>query len=252
MADYKKLAAEARKTVLTLIHKAQTSHIASNFSVIDIATVLYENLKPEDRVVWSKGWAAATIYYFLHKQGKITRQQLETFPKIPFIGLAEVSVPGVLVNGGSMGQGLGVAIGMAIARKREGKPGTIYCIMSDGEMQEGTTWEGALVAGQHKLDNLVVLIDYNKWTAMGRTKDVADLEPFEDKWRAFKWDATTVDGHDYSAIENSLSIKHDKPLMIIADTIKGKGVKEFEDKILFHYAYVDEPTYKRAMEELNV
>lgn len=258
MTDYRSLAQEARREVLALVHKAQTSHIASNFSVIDMATVLYANLKPEDDVVWSKGWAAATIYYFLWKQGKITREQLESFPNHPFIGLAEVSVPGVNVNGGSMGQGLGVAIGMALARKREGKPGTIYCIMSDGEHQEGTTWEGALLAGQkrHELDNLVVLIDYNKWTAMGRTEDVADLEPLTDKWRSFNWFPIHIDGHDHKELHLAIesfrpeNIRYKFPHIIICDTIKGKGVKDFEDKILYHYAYVDDETYKRAMEEL--
>lgn len=250
--NYKELARQARVKILSIIHKAQTSHVASNFSCVDIATVLYENLKPEDEVVWSKGWAAATIYYFLYKQGKITKEQLESFPKEPLIGLAEVTVPGVLVNGGSMGQGLGVAIGMAMARKREGKPGTIYCIISDGEHQEGTTWEGALLAGQarHRLDNLVVLIDYNKWTAMGKTADVADLEPLADKWQAFGFYVFRVDGHNHGDLEIMLW-RGGKPMVVICDTIKGKGVKEFEDKILFHYAYVDEPTYNRAMEELN-
>lgn len=247
--DYQTLAKEARKEVLTLIHKAGTSHIASNFSVIDIATVLYANLKPEDEVVWSCGWKAGTIYYFLWKQGKITREQLESFPNPPFYGLAEVTVPGVHVSGGSMGHGLGVSIGMALARKREGKPGTIYVILSDGEMQEGTTWEGAQLAGQHKLDNLVVLIDYNHWTAMGRTEDVADVEPFEDKWKSFKWESYRVDGHNHNDLE-FITWKGPGPKAIICDTVKGKGVKMFEDKILFHYAHVDKPTYEKALKEL--
>lgn len=277
MANYTQLALEARREVLGLIHRAGTSHIASNFSVIDIATVLNENLKPEDEVVWSSGWKAATIYYFLWKQGKITREQLDSFPNPPFLGLAEVSVPGVHVSGGSMGQGLGVAIGMALARKREGKPGIIYCIMSDGEMQEGTTWEGAQLAGQHHLNNLVVLIDYNKWTAMGKTKDVADVEPFMEKWAAFRWNVVQCDGHNYERIEDALTTDiiginfgnipqsfsavqvggsyGDEslrwcPRVIICDTIKGKGVKMFEDKILFHYAHVDKPTYDAALKEL--
>lgn len=252
--NYKEIAKEVRKQVLTLIHKGGTSHIASCFSAVDMAVVLYENLKPEDEVVWSAGWKAGLIYTMLERQGKITREQLESFPNAPFFGLAEVTVPGVHVSGGSMGQGLGVAIGMALARKREGKPGTIYCIMSDGEMQEGTTWEGAQLAGQHKLDNLVVLIDYNKWTAMGRTEDVADVEPFADKWKAFKWHADRVDGHNHRSLDLAIDLQHgwsDAPSVVICDTIKGKGVKMFEDKILFHYASIDKPTYKAAMKELG-
>ena len=115
MPDYKEIARDIRKQVLTLIHKAQTSHIASNFSAVDFATVLYENLKPEDSVVWSAGWKSALIYTMLKRQGVITQEQLETFPSPPFIGLAEVSVPGVFVNGGSMGQGIGVSVGIAFA-----------------------------------------------------------------------------------------------------------------------------------------
>lgn len=276
MKDYKQIALETRREVLTLVHRAGTSHIASNFSVIDIATVLYENIKPEDEVVWSAGWKAATIYYFLWKQGKITREQLESFPQDPFYGLAEVTVPGVHVSGGSMGQGLGVSIGMALARKREGKPGTIYCIMSDGEMQEGTTWEGALLAGNHDLNNLVVIIDNNGWTAMGRTEDVADLTPFAEKWASFKWNTVETDGHNHEQFLDALtvditginfgniptsfvgvgtqnigdeSLRH-CPRVIIANTVKGKGVKMFEDKILFHYAHVDKPTYDKALKEL--
>ena len=250
--DYKETAKEVRKTVLTLVHRAQTSHIASNFSAVDMAVVLYANLKPEDEVVWSAGWKAALIYTMLERQGKITKEQRDSFPKYPFIGLAEVGVPGVHVSGGSMGQGLGVAIGMALARKREGKPGTIYCIMSDGEMQEGTTWEGAQLAGQHKLDNLVVLIDNNGWTAMGRTEDVADLEPFEKKWEAFKWDYMRINGHDYEELSNSIiNVQRsvDMPYVVICDTIKGKGVKEFEDKILYHYAQVNKKTYQTPFQE---
>src|SRR3990167_10165245 len=126
MANYKELALEARKEVLTLIHKAGTSHIASNFSVIDLATVLYANLKEGDEVVWSKGWAAATIYYFLAKQGKILWEDLEKFAqeengKIKYLGLAETNVPGVWVNGGSVGHGLPVALGMALGKKRSGE-----------------------------------------------------------------------------------------------------------------------------------
>ena len=249
--NYKEKAREARRRVLTIIHKGQTSHIASNFSCIDIATVLYEQLGPGDEVVWSKGWAAATIYYFLCKQGKLKAEELDKFPRSPYLGLAEVSVPGVLCSGGAMGHGLPIAAGMALGKKRAGEPGRVFCIMSDGEMQEGTTWESALIAAQNKIDNLVVLIDYNKWCAMGRTKEVADLEPFSDKWRAFGWGAQRIDGHDYEQLERALAkTASGEPQAIICDTIKGKGVSAFEDKILYHYKYVDEETYKKAMEEL--
>ena len=252
MVSYKEIANEIRKQVLTLVHKAGTSHIASNFSCVDIATVLYENLKPQDRVVWSKGWVAALIYVVLNKQGILTDEELAQFPNDPYFGLAETKVKGVEVSGGAMGHGLPVAVGIALGKQRAKEDGVIYCIMSDGEMNEGTTWESALVAGHHKLDNLVIFIDINKWQAMGRTKDVLDLEPLDKKWEAFNWEVRRVDGHNYEQVEKALlEPGQGKPLVILCDTVKGKGVSFFEDHLLYHYKHVDKTEYKKAMEELN-
>lgn len=255
---YKQLAKEARIRILTMIHEASTSHIASNFSVVDLAVVIYENLKKDDEVVWSKGWAAASIYYFLAKQGKIPMEDLEKFGKeidgkIPYLGLAETSVHGVHVSAGSMGHGLPVAVGMALAKKRAGERGKIYCIMSDGELNEGTTWEAAMIAFQHRLNNLVVLIDANKWQAMGRTRDVLNVDPIT-AFSGFGWATLRKDGHDHEAIEDALlGGKHEKglPLVIVCDTIKGFGVSFFEDHLLYHYKHVDEKDYQKALKELE-
>lgn len=253
--DYAGLAKEARRDILTLIFKAQTSHIASNFSVVDIAAVLHENLGKSDRVVWSKGWAAATIYYFLWRQGKITREQLESFPKSPFTGFADPSVPGVEVSGGAMGHGLPVAAGIALGSKRANEKSLVYCIMSDGEMNEGTTWEASALAAHHQLDNLIVFVDANKWQAMGKTADVLDMEPLEKKWESFGWKWMRVDGHNYQELESVWKSKdagsEQKPRVIICDTIKGKGVSFFEDHLLYHYKYVEKEEYERAMAELQ-
>lgn len=253
MNDYKELARQTRKEVLSLIYKAQTSHIASNFSVIDMATVLYENLKLEDRVVWSKGWAAATIYYFLYKQGKISYEQLQTFPAHPYLGLAEPGVNGVEVSGGAMGHGLPVAVGMALGKRRAKESGTVYCIMSDGELNEGTTWEAAALAAQLKLDNLVVLIDVNKWQAMGKTKDVVNFEPIGDKFTSFRFIVDRGNGHDYTFLDSVLDIQvlgTEMPRVIICDTIKGKGVSFMENHLLYHYKQISDEEYRKAMEEL--
>lgn len=251
MVDYKQLAKEARLAVLKMIHEAKTSHIASNFSILDIATVLYQNLDKNDEVVWSAGWKAASIYYFLHKQGKITDEQLATFPNAPFFGLAETTVPGVHVSGGSMGHGLPVAVGMALAKKRAGEPGMIYCIMSDGEHQEGTTWESAQIAAQNKLDNLVVIVDFNKWCAMGKVEDVCNLEPLPKRWEAFGFSAKRINGHNFDEIEDALKGKQiGTPSVIIADTVKGKGVTLFENNLLYHYAHIDDAVYQQALNEL--
>ncbi len=256
--DYKKLAKEARLKVLEMIHKAGTSHIASNFSIIDVATVLYENLKKEDQVVWSKGWVAATVYYFLAKQGIIPTEDLEIFGKeingeIKYYGLVETSTPGVYANAGSMGHGLPIAVGMAYAKKIKGEEGKVYCIMSDGEMNEGTTWESAMFAAHHKLDNLVVIIDKNKWQAMGKTEDVLNID-IKRIFDGFRWSSAEINGHDFGEIDASLFFKskwNTMPFALVANTIKGKGVSFMEDHLLYHYKHVDEENYKIAKAELE-
>lgn len=251
MTDYKTLANEARKGVLTMVHKAKTSHIASNFSVIDIATVLYENLKPEDRVVWSKGWAAASIYYFNAKYGRGPQEAVDKFYQEPYFGLAETTVPGVEVNGGSVGHGLSVAVGMALGKKRAGEKGTVYCIMSDGELNEGSVWEAAMMAGHHKLDNLVAIIDKNGWQAMGKTKDVIDLDPVY-AFAGFGWVSRLVDGHDYEELDTYINQKSytKLPKVIVANTVKGEGVSFMRDHLLYHYKDVSDENYEKAMKEL--
>lgn len=248
---YKQKAVEARRKVLSMIHKAGTSHIASNFSVIDIATVLYENLKTKDEVVWSKGWAAATIYYFLAQRGEIPASDLERFPNHPYLGLAETTVQGVLCNGGAVGHGPPVAVGVALGKKRAGEEGTVYCIMSDGELNEGSTWEAAMMAAHHKLNNLVFIIDRNGWQAMGKTEDVLDVDAY-DAFRGFGWAAIIADGHNHAGLDRAFTTPNAtrKPLVVICDTVKGKGVSFMEDHLLYHYKNVDDETYGKAMAEL--
>lgn len=255
MKDYATIAKEARIAVLGMIHKAQTSHVASNFSCIDIATVIYENLKTEDRVVWSKGWAAASIYYFNAKYGLGPKEAVDQFPNEPYLGLAETTVSGVHVNGGSVGHGLGVAVGMALAKKRSGETGTVYCIMSDGELNEGSVWEAVMTAGHHKLDNLVAVIDKNGWQAMGKTEDVIEIPNPWIRFAGFGWAGHETDGHDYSKLEQYLNIvnnsEKERPHILQANTIKGKGVSFFEDHLLYHYKHVDDACYEKALAELQ-
>lgn len=268
--SYQEKARDARLEVLRMIHRAGTSHIASNFSVIDIATVLYENLNHDyqsdidgfceyeglnsDKVVWSCGWKAATIYYFLVKCRALPTTALEKFPNEPYLGLAEPSVPGIHVAGGSMGHGLPIAVGLALAKKKSGEAGTIYCIMSDGEMNEGTTWESAAIAAHHKLDNLVVFVDCNKWQAMGKTEDILRLD-LPKIFDAFGWHDKRIDGHDFNAIEYAIlqrdSCTKEHPRVFICDTIKGKGISFMEDHLLYHYKHVTDDEYARAVAELT-
>ncbi len=260
--NYQDKAKEARLKVLEMIHKAGTSHIASNFSVIDIVTVLYSNLKPKDEVVWSAGWKAATAYYFLAEQGKILKEDLELFGKeingqVKYLGLLETTTPGIHANAGSMGHGLPIAVGMALAKKLKGEEGNVYCIMSDGEMNEGTTWESAMFATHHKLDNLVVIVDKNKFQAMGETKDIINLS-IQSAFEGFGWGSKEIDGHDFHSIVgfiNTHNIFKDHnphlPVIMICNTIKGKGVSFMEDSLLYHYKHVDEETYQKAKAELE-
>lgn len=259
--NYKQEATEARLKILEMIHKAQTSHIASNFSVVDIATVLYANLNKNDDVVWSKGWASASIYYFLAKQGKIPKEDLERFAKeedgkIEYLGLAETNVNGVLCNGGAVGHGLPIAVGRAYAKKLSKEEGIVYCILSDGELNEGTVWESAMLAKQLNLNNLCVFVDSNKWQAMGKTKDVIDLDAVK-AFEGFGWTAKQGDGHDYEVLDRMVHVSKTwtSPLAFICDTIKGYGGDTacdiFAQGLLYHYKHVDKETYQRARELLG-
>jgi transketolase len=260
-----------------MIYKAQTSHIGSNFSVIDILTVLYERKSAEDKIILSKGWAAAALYYFLARHGTIPADDLDTYcaEGSPYIGLAEPSVAGVTAAGGAMGHGLPMSVGMAMADHTK----RVFCVMSDGEMDCGTTWESALIAAHHKVNNLIVFVDYNKWQAMGRKNDVLNIRPLVDKWVSFGWKVQEVeDGNDPQAIADALdadfnsmyipgvvplpegavglegdvrdeALKY-KPMVIICHTIKGKGVSFMEDRLLWHYKNIEKAEYELAKEEL--
>jgi len=263
LENYRKIALEARKTVLRLIYQAQTSHIGSNFSAIDILTVLYnianidKDLKQDrDRIVVSKGWVAASVYYFLAEKGIIPKEDLETYCKdgSKYIGLVEPNVRGVEAAGGSMGFGLPFGVGFALAKKVKKEKGKIYVLMSDGEMDCGTTWESALIAAHHKLDNLVVIVDFNGLQAMGRVKDILNIEPLKDKWQAFGWEVREIDGHNFKEIEKALAEsapEEGKPRVIIARTIKGKGVSFMEGNNLYHYKAPSDEEYQKALKELE-
>jgi transketolase len=163
-------------------------------------------------------------------------------------------VPGVEVSTGSLGHGLSIATGMALAAKRDNKAWRVFALLSDGECDEGSVWEAALFAPHHHLDNLVVIVDYNKIQSLGSVKEVLDLEPFADKWRAFGWATREIDGHDVHEIERTLaSIPHEagRPTCIIAHTVKGKGISFMEHELLWHYRTAQNDEYAAAMAELE-
>jgi len=260
LTGYKKIALEARKTVLRLIHQAQTSHVGSNFSAIDILTVIYsiadidKDLKEDrDRIVISKGWVAASVYYFLAEKGIIPKEDLETYCKegSKYVGLVEPYVRGIEAAGGSMGFGLPFGVGFSIAKKIKKEKGKTFVLMGDGEMQIGTTWESALIAAHHKLNNLFVIVDFNGLQAMGRVKEILNVEPLKDKWTAFGWEVREIDGHNFEEIEKSLILPSEKPVVIIAKTIKGKGVSFMEGENLWHYKAPSDEEYQKALKELE-
>jgi len=258
---YKKESVQARLKVLEMVKKAQTSHIGSNFSSIDVLTVLYDiaNIDKEakkDKVVISKGWIAASIYYFLAKKGIIPEKDLEDYCKdgSKYIGLVEPTVDGIEAAGGSMGFGLPFGVGFATAKKIKKEEGKIFVLMGDGEVAIGTTWESVLIAAHHKLDNLVVIIDANGLQAMGGVKDILNIEPLKEKWIAFGWNVLEIDGHNFKEIENAF-LKSDsvkgKPSVIIARTVKGKGVSFMEGENIWHYKSPSEEEYNKAKKELE-
>lgn len=261
--EYKKTAIRARKRVLEMIHKAQTSHIGSNFSCIDILTVLYslanvdKDLKEDrDRIVLSKGWAAAALYFFLGEKGIVPKEDLDTYcmDGSEYIGLAEPKVRGVEAAGGSMGFGFPFGVGFALAKKTKKEKGKVFVIVSDGEIDCGTTWESGLIASHNKLDNLVVIVDYNGLQAMGETNKILNIEPLREKWQAFGWGVKEIDGHDFLQIEDALvnlPIEKGKPTIIIAKTIKGKGISFMEGKNIYHYKPPSDEQYQEALKELE-
>ena len=254
--DYKKIANDARIRVLEMIYKAQTSHIGSNYSCIDLLAVIFEKADlDKDKVVLSKGWAAASLYYFLKEKGRITETDLESYcqPGSKFIGLAEPIIPDIPAAGGSMGFGLPFGVGFALAKKTKKEEGKIFVVMSDGEMQIGTTWESAMIAAHHKLDNLSVFVDCNGLQAMGGVDDILNIEPLAEKWKAFGWNVCEIDGHDFDEIEKIAgSPVFGKPTAVIARTIKGKGVSFMEGQNLYHYKAPSEEEYQAALNELKI
>jgi Transketolase, N-terminal subunit len=238
-----------------MIYKAQTSHIGSNYSCVDMLAVIFENIDLDrDKVILSKGWAAASLYYFLKQKGRITEADLDSFcqPGSKFIGLAEPIIPEIPAAGGSMGFGLPFGVGFALAKKTKKESGKIFAVMSDGEMQIGTTWESALIARQHGLDNLLVFVDSNGLQAMGGVDEILNIEPLGDKWRAFGWNVREIDGHDFGQIEKAINEPvAGKPTVAIAKTVKGKGVSFMEGQNLYHYKAPSEQEYQAALKELK-
>ena len=261
-----RLAKKIRIHATRMIHTAKSSHLGSNLSMAEIMAVLYAKIlriSPDtiaepnrDRLVLSKGHAAAGYYAVLAECGFFPKEWLNSFyvNGARLAGHATRGIPGIEVSSGSLGHGLSIAAGMALAGKRDNASYRVFAVLSDGECDAGSTWEAAMFSAHHNLHNLVAIIDYNKIQALGHTKNIVDLEPFKDKWEAFGWAVREIDGHDIGQITSTLEnipFEANRPSCVIAHTIKGKGVSFMEDDVLWHYRNPQGDEYEKALKELG-
>lgn len=245
--EYSQIAIDSRKKVLELVHKAGTSHIGSLFSAADLFAVIFGKINlDKDRFCLSAGWKAALLYYHLWKKGRITEEELNSYCQgnSEFIGLAEPIHKDIPVAGGSMGWGAAMSVGLATAWKKLHPGDRVYTLISDGELQTETMGAVARNALKRKLDNLVFILDNNGFCAMGKTDDILPIDP---RKLFYGWHIVEIDGHNYEEIDMATSIVSDRPILIIADTIKGKGVPNWEGDNLWHYAQVKEDDYNYAL-----
>lgn len=233
-----------RRDVLDLAVEYGEGHLGGSFSEIEILVSLYDNiLKPEDKFILSKGHCCYPLYVLLREQGYS--------PKIS--GHPDIDEKnGIWCTTGSLGHGLPIGVGMSLARKKQNKEGNIYVLMGDGECQEGTTWESSLIASKYKLDNLISIVDRNNLQALGRTEEILPLNNLQNKFESFGWYVSEVDGHNISNLTKTLERKiKNQPHLVIANTIKGKGVSYMENNPEWHGRRVTFERVKQAYEELK-
>ncbi len=258
-----------RRNGLEMSHLSRGSHIASVFSVAEIIAVLYTgvlNVNPQDpkmpdrdRLILSKGHAGSAVYAALAETGFFPVEQLKTHYADGSVLSGHVShkgVPGVEVSTGSLGHGLGIGTGMALGARMDGASWRTFVVMGDGECDEGSVWESALQAAQYGLDRLIAVIDYNHMQSLTTVEKTLRLEPFEQKWKDFGWNTQSVDGHDVHALQEAFERAKDaagsgKPNLILAHTVKGKGVSFMERNILWHYRTPQGEEYEAALKELE-
>lgn len=265
--ESEQLANKIRKHALLMTSLGKSSHIASVLSMADILAVLYGTIlkyksdkpkwKERDRFILSKGHAGAGVYAAVAESGFFPVEKLKTHYQNGSDLSGHVShkgIPGVEFSTGSLGHGLPVAVGIALAAKIEKKKFRSFVLLGDGECGEGSNWEAILFAAHHNLDNLVVIVDRNMLQSIYSTEETLALEPFAEKWRAFGWNVIEIDGHNHNEILDACiedSKTKNKPLCIIASTIKGKGVSFMENNILWHYRSPQGDEFKAAMAELE-
>jgi transketolase len=249
------LANRARVRLLQMHYESGVGHIGGNLSAIDAMLYLHAQVMAEEDVfVLSKGHSAGALYVALWAIGLITEDQLRSFHKD---GTTLAGHPvarwhkRISFATGSLGHGLGLAAGAALGKRLRGDPGTVYCLLSDGECEEGSVWESLMFARHQKLSNLVVLVDANGLQGFGSTKDVASLEPLAPKFSSFGFHVEEIDGHAPEALDAALKRRGAEPLMVLLRTVKGRGVSFMEGRMEWHYLPLNEEQYKLAMRELE-
>lgn len=263
----KEIARNIRKDIVSMIHTSKSGHPGGSLSAVEILTALYfdemnidpNNCKMEDRdrFVLSKGHAAPVLYATLAHKGYFDRDELKGLRKINRMlqGHPDMKgTPGVEMSTGSLGQGFSVACGMAMASKLDNAPWKVYTLLGDGEVQEGIVWEAAMSAAHYKLDNMVAFLDYNGLQIDGKTEDVMNLGSIVDKFKAFGWNVIEIDGHDFDQIFAALDMAKEtvgKPTMIVAKTIKGKGISFMENEAGWHGTAPSDNDLERALVELG-
>lgn len=264
--ELKDKARDTRRLIVKMLAKAGSGHPGGSLSSTDIMACLYfsvlkhdpknPNWPDRDRFHLSKGHCCPVWYAVLAKSGYFSMDELWTLRELGSLlqGHPDRRTPGVTVASGSLGQGLSVALGMALAGKMDKKDYRVYCLMGDGEIQEGNIWEAAMAASHFKCDNLCAILDYNRYQIDGKVDDIMNIEPIQDKWRAFGWYPIEIDGHSIahilSAFDEAKTIK-EKPSIIIAHTIKGKGVSFMENVVDFHGRAPTKEEEQKALEELK-
>ena len=264
--ELQKIANEVRKDIVTAVHAAKAGHPGGSLSAADLFTYLYfeeMNVDPKDpkkadrdRFVLSKGHTAPGLYSVLAERGYFPKEDLKTLRHLGSYlqGHPDMKhIPGVDMSSGSLGQGISAAVGMALSAKLSNESYRVYTLLGDGEIQEGQVWEAAMFAGNKGLSNLTAFVDYNNLQIDGTIEEVNSAAPIDKKFEAFGWHVITIDGHNFEEIENALKEAEtvDKPVAIIAKTVKGKGVSFMENAVGWHGSAPNDEQYEQAMTELN-
>ncbi|MDQ0086677.1 transketolase [Paenibacillus anaericanus] len=259
-------AAQIRMDLLIIIHRAKTGHTGGSLSNTDILTALYyeimnidpaqPKLKNRDRFIASKGHSVESIWCILADKGFFPKEELETYSQFGtrLIGHPNNKVPGIEMNTGALGHGLPISVGMALAAKRDGLSYRVFCLMGDGEQAEGSNWEAAMSGAHYKLDNLIGIVDRNGLQISGTTEEVMGLEPLEDKWAAFGWNVVSIDGNDMESLVKTFReapTVSGKPTLVIANTVKGKGVSFAENVPAWHHHVPSDEQLATAHAELK-